>query len=62
VDVIFDRREGERRQRSALEKVERRQTDRRSRPEVDAELRARPHVVVPVEPRPNAAHPDGSKP
>jgi len=47
VEVILDRRRGERRRRSDAEQhPERRRSDRRSRREVDLELRVRSHVIL----------------
>ena len=46
VAIILDRRLVERRRQTVSVEVERRGADRRSRPEVDAHLRERSHVVV----------------
>jgi hypothetical protein len=46
VDMILDRRLGERRREKRLASTERRRRRRRSRPEVDAQLRDRSHVIV----------------
>ena len=46
VEVIWDRRVGERRRRSEPSPDERRQADRRMRPFVDEELRSRSHAIV----------------
>lgn len=46
VDVILDRRAAERRARVEARDRDRRQCDRRQRPEVDAELISRSHTVV----------------
>lgn len=46
VEVILDRRVGERRARTMLIQVERRRSDRRERPEIDEELHSRPYAVV----------------
>ena len=46
VEVILDRRFGQRRQRSAHHAPERRLADRRSRPEVDEELQIRAHALI----------------
>jgi hypothetical protein len=44
--VILDRRLAERRREQAPTDTERRRRDRRSRPEIDVQLRARSHVIV----------------
>lgn len=46
VEVILDRRRGERRRRSASQEPERRRSDRRTRREVDLELQVRSHVIL----------------
>lgn len=46
VSVILDRRVGERRRVDVPVQVERRQADRRRRPEVDAEVRTRSYAVI----------------
>ena len=46
VRVILNRRVGERRRTIAAVARERRASDRRSRPEVDEELRSRSHAIV----------------
>lgn len=46
VEVILDRRRGERRSRSAHQGPERRRADRRFRQEIDAELQVRSHVIL----------------
>lgn len=46
VEVILDRRVGERRREELPVERERRRTDRRSRPDIDAQLRSRSHVIV----------------
>jgi len=46
VEVILDRRRGERRKRSERQGPERRRTDRRIRREVDLELQVRSHVIL----------------
>jgi hypothetical protein len=48
VEVILDRRLGQRRQRDAPTGVDRRQADRRSRPEVEIELRTRSHAIITI--------------
>ena len=48
VEIILDRRLGERRRESAPVPVQRRHQDRRHRPDVDAQLRERSHVVVTI--------------
>lgn len=49
VEVIIDRRHGERRQGGVRVGPERRHGDRRMRPEVDAELRQRSSAIVIVD-------------
>lgn len=51
VEVRLDRRQGERRQRLRAQASERRQTDRRSQPGIDAELRSRGFAIVHVQSR-----------
>jgi hypothetical protein len=46
VEVILDRRRGERRRRSHAQEPDRRRSDRRTRREVDAELKIRSHVIL----------------
>lgn len=46
VEVILDRRRGERRGRSQRQELERRRSDRRTRREVDLELQVRSHVIL----------------
>jgi hypothetical protein len=46
VRVIIDRRLGERRRKSAPAAAERRRTDRRSRSEIDEQLRRHSHAIV----------------
>jgi hypothetical protein len=46
VEVILDRRRGERRRRSQSPEPERRRSDRRTRREVDLELQVRSHVIL----------------
>ena len=48
VEVILDRRLGQRRQRAAQIATERRQADRRTRPEVEAELKTRSHAIITI--------------
>jgi hypothetical protein len=48
VVVILDRRIGERRRATMSVEHERRQADRRSRPEVDEELRSRSHAIITI--------------
>lgn len=49
VEVILDRRFGQRRQRKASVDAERRQADRRHRPEVELELQTRSHAIITIE-------------
>lgn len=59
VELILDRRMAQRRSSAGAYAEERRRSDRRARPELDIELRARSHVIVTlpepddVEPRPD---------
>jgi hypothetical protein len=46
VEVILDRRRGERRRRREGQVPDRRRSDRRSRREVDLELKVRSHVIL----------------
>lgn len=46
VDVVLDRRLGQRRRLASPVRRDRRLFDRRSRPDLDAELRERSHVIV----------------
>jgi hypothetical protein len=46
VAVILDRRVGERRRKQIPVERQHRRRDRRSRPDVDAQLRSRSHVIV----------------
>ncbi len=46
VEMILDRRLGERRGEQRPSHPQRRRRDRRSRPEVDADLRLRSHVII----------------
>ena len=46
VELILDRRMGQRRSSVVDHPEERRRSDRRARPELDIELRARSHVIV----------------
>jgi hypothetical protein len=48
VEVILDRRLGQRRQREAPPGVDRRRADRRSRPEVEIELQTRSHAIITI--------------
>jgi hypothetical protein len=48
VRVIKDRRLGERRRKAAPAAAERRRAERRSRPEIDEQLRVRSHAIVAV--------------
>jgi class 3 adenylate cyclase len=55
VEVVLDRRVGDRRQPSGMPVAEeQRRADRRSRPDADAELRSSSHVVVEIEIEPQA--------
>ena len=56
VEIVVDRRRGARRVEQTSVEVERRRSDRRSRPEVDAELKVRTHVFQTV-PAPPEARP-----
>jgi len=46
VEVILDRRRGERRRRSPYDGPERRWSDRRTRRAIDLELQIRSHVIL----------------
>ena len=48
VQVILDRRLGERRQQEFPVGLERRRAQRRSRPEIDAELASSSHMIVTI--------------
>jgi hypothetical protein len=48
VEVILDRRQGERRKSASYAGPDRRRTDRRSRREVDLELGVRSHVILTI--------------
>ena len=49
VEVILDRRVGQRRQREEPAPTEdRRRADRRARPEVELELRSRSHAIITI--------------
>jgi hypothetical protein len=48
VEVILDRRVGQRRQRNVSHPEDRRRGDRRSRPHVDNELQIRSHAIITV--------------
>lgn len=54
VEVILDRRRGERRRRPPGQEPDRRQVERRSRREVDLELKIRSHVILTL-PKDNSA-------
>jgi len=56
VQVVVDRRHGERRQQSADIATDRRRADRRSRPHVDKELRLTSFAIVTL-PSPDSASP-----
>jgi hypothetical protein len=57
VEVILDRRRGERRGRPHGQESDRRRSDRRTRREVDVELRIRSHVILTLpENDPEARH------
>lgn len=49
VEVILDRRFGQRRQRQAPVDAERRRRDRRERPEVEVELQTRSHAIITID-------------
>ena len=49
VEVILDRRFAQRRQGGAHHTPERRRADRRTRPEVDQELKIRAHAIISVQ-------------
>jgi hypothetical protein len=49
VEVILDRRFGQRRQHKAEVGAERRRADRRQRPEVEQELQTRSHAIITIE-------------
>ena len=48
VEVIFDRRLGQRRRSQEPHGAERRRSDRRRRPEVEAELQIRSHAIITI--------------
>jgi len=48
VEVILDRRIGQRRRHQAPHGAERRRTERRQRPEVEAELQTRSHAIITI--------------
>jgi hypothetical protein len=48
VEVILDRRIGQRRRARRPPDTERRRADRRSRPEVEAELETRSHAIITI--------------
>lgn len=49
VEVVLDRRFGQRRQQQAPVDAERRRNERRQRPEVEAELQTRSHAIITIE-------------
>jgi hypothetical protein len=49
VEVILDRRFGQRRQRQAPVDAERRRRERRQRPEVEQELQTRSHAIITID-------------
>ena len=49
VEVILDRRFGQRRQRKTEVGAERRRADRRQRPEVEQELQTRSHAIITID-------------
>jgi hypothetical protein len=49
VEVILDRRFGQRRQRQAPVEPERRRAERRQRPEVEIELQTRSHAIITID-------------
>lgn len=51
VEVVLDRRRGERRRLNGTKQPDRRRADRRSRPEIDSELKSIGYSVVRI-PRP----------
>lgn len=48
VEVVLDRRLGQRRQHHAPFEGDRRQDDRRQRPEVELELQTRSHAIITI--------------
>lgn len=48
VEVILDRRMAQRRQREVRPDSDRRRADRRSRPEVEMELKTRSHAIITI--------------
>jgi hypothetical protein len=48
VEVILDRRIGQRRQNVAVSVTERRRAERRKRPEVEIELQNRSHAIITI--------------
>ncbi len=56
VELILDRRMTQRRSSAGAHDDERRRSDRRARPELDIELRARSHVIITL-PEPDEGDP-----
>ncbi len=48
VEIVLDRRVVQRRSREGSYSVDRRQAERRRRPEVDVELRTRSHAIITI--------------
>ena len=48
VEVILDRRVGQRRREQTTHRAERRRSDRRRRPEVEMELQTRSHAIITI--------------
>jgi hypothetical protein len=48
VEVVLDRRLGERRRRDATNEGDKRRAERRQRPEVEAELQTRSHAIITI--------------
>jgi hypothetical protein len=48
VEVVLDRRVAQRRRRDGSHPIERRQAERRVRPEVEAELQTRSHAILTI--------------
>ena len=59
IEVILDRRLGERRRQTVAVAAERRRRDRRSRRDIDARLHSRSHAIVADEDRPEAGVAEG---
>jgi hypothetical protein len=57
VSVVVDRRRAERRRAAAADNPERRRSDRRSRTEVDREVRVRGFSVIPLDPGTRTGNP-----